>query len=423
MTKSFLTIKEKLEIVNEAALGGMKACARKYNIQASQIRNWRNSIDLLMVDETGNQKTTHSGPLYRLLDPWDEEMLEEFNRLRDLGRLVNNKTMQRFYRRISTDYDTPPNRLSSTVHRWFRKHHLNLRRVTHTAQNTRYLEGTIHDFQVYVNDQLKSLGVSDDASVNMDETNVDFDCKTGQTYDRQGARTINLKVTGSSMRCTIILACTKSGKKLDGLIIYKGQPNGRISREWTVDGNLFPKDMVYCVQEKAWCDHRVMLLWIELIWQPFANKFAHCYLLWDQFKCHMMGDVIRKVQDCKTEVDFIPAGYTGRLQVCDVSINKPFKNGMRNEYESWMSDVPAGQEKVTRLLVATWCSNAWKAVTAESIINGWKKCITDVVTLEAIPHQIPFHDVTPDLVDAFYVDLLENDNLVEDTLVEDTLEE
>ena len=36
------------------------------------------------------------------------------------------------------------------------------------------------------------------------------------------------------------------------------------------------------------------------------------------------------------EVDFIPGGYTGALQVLDKGVNKPFKQFVQHEYELWM---------------------------------------------------------------------------------------
>ena len=237
----------------------------------------------------------------------------------------------------------------------------------------------IRDFQLYVDEQIRVNGFLPESVVNMDETNVDFDTKTGETYDYQGAKTVNHTTTGSSMRATIILAVTKSGEKLPPFLIFKGTPGGRIHREWTKAGNTYPPGIVYTVQKKAWCDHSLMLQWITSVWQPFAANHEQSYLMYDSFKAHLMGDVIRKIQKERTEVDIIPPGYTGRLQVCDVSINKPFKDAMRDEYEKWM--LVEGNDKVSRLNVATWCAAAWDAISVPTIVNGWRKCIDDVLPL------------------------------------------
>jgi hypothetical protein len=45
----------------------------------------------------------------------------------------------------------------------------------------------------------------------------------------------------------------------------------------------------------------------------------------DQCKVHLMGSVVGALEGCGTEVEFILPGYTGKLQVLDVGINKPFK--------------------------------------------------------------------------------------------------
>jgi len=103
----------------------------------------------------------------------------------------------------------------------------------------------------------------------------------------------------------------------------------------------------------------------------------------DQFKVHLMGNVIRKIQDCGTEVDFCPAGYTSKTQVMDVSVNKPFKDGMRELYEEWMAQ-PGDSKKVTRLLVAQWVDIAWSKITEESIRNGWRACVDSLMDIPPI---------------------------------------
>ena len=53
------------------------------------------------------------------------------------------------------------------------------------------------------------------------------------------------KTTGSSMRCTMLLGVTLNGEKLTPLVVFKGQPNGRIARTF----NVVPASMKYVCQE------------------------------------------------------------------------------------------------------------------------------------------------------------------------------
>ena len=78
-----------------------------------------------------------------------------------------------------------------------------------------------------------------------------------------------------------------------------------------------------------------MMQWIDLILHPFCciEKGLHTYLIWYEFSKHLMQKTIHIVQDTGTQVEFVPAGYTGAVQIFD-SINKPFKDYTRKKQNS-----------------------------------------------------------------------------------------
>jgi DDE superfamily endonuclease len=83
-------------------------------------------------------------------------------------------------------------------------------------------------------------------------------------------------------------------------------------------------------------------------------------------------DVVKtSLKDCRTAVNFIVNGYTTKLQVLDVGINKPFKGYVRECYKQFMVENAHGQ-KTTRCDVAKWIATAWDKIKHESIINTWK---------------------------------------------------
>ena len=73
---------------------------------------------------------------------------------------------------------------------------------------------------------------------------------------------------------------------------------------------------------------------------------------------------------CGTAVDFICGGYTSKLQVLDVGVNKPFKGYVRDAYENWMVANPHGT-KVKRQDVAQWFWTAWERLSETTILNTW----------------------------------------------------
>ena len=56
----------------------------------------------------------------------------------------------------------------------------------------------------------------------------------------------------------------------------------------------------------------------------------------DEFSVHRMSDSVWAIQGFGMEVDFIPGGYTGALQVLDKGVNKLFNQFVQQEYELWM---------------------------------------------------------------------------------------
>ena len=85
-------------------------------------------------------------------------------------------------------------------------------------------------------------------------------------------------------------------------------------------------------------------------------------------------------------VDFIPGGYTSKLQVQDVGINRPFKKVLREEYWKFMTMNNHGLDfqlpKPHRKDLANWVSNAWNTVRTETVIKTWDHIFVKQVALE-----------------------------------------
>ena len=81
-----------------------------------------------------------------------------------------------------------------------------------------------------------------------------------------------------------------------------------------------------------------------------------------------------------TELVFMPGGITSVLQPMDVSINKPFKDRLRQQYLKLISDAArelteTGKIKSAAPSEVKLCvSAAWKAIPESIIIRYFKKC-------------------------------------------------
>jgi hypothetical protein len=84
----------------------------------------------------------------------------------------------------------------------------------------------------------------------------------------------------------------------------------------------------------------------------------------------------------KTELAVIPGGMTSMLRPMDVSINKPFKDKLRQQYLTWIADPACDLTETGKIKCAApsevtrWVSAAWKAIPESIIVRSFKNCCT-----------------------------------------------
>ena len=115
-------------------------------------------------------------------------------------------------------------------------------------------------------------------------------------------------------------------------------------------------------------DAATMEKWIRQIWDPWVNRRGNNkLLLLDHCSSHLTAAVLAALGNCKTLVDFVPPGYTSKLQIMDVGVNAPFKTHLRNSYNDWrVEQVINGGDphaKPTRELVLQWVNAAWDSIS------------------------------------------------------------
>jgi len=98
----------------------------------------------------------------------------------------------------------------------------------------------------------------------------------------------------------------------------------------------------------------------------------------DQFKAHITESTKRLATKLKTHLAVIPGGLTSHLQLLDVSVNKPFKGFMHEEWAKWI-EAPTHHvtlaERVKRpsiYNVCEWVLNSWQRVKSETIVKYFK---------------------------------------------------
>ena len=117
------------------------------------------------------------------------------------------------------------------------------------------------------------------------------------------------------------------------------QPNGRVEKRLLARTSNVPRGPLYACQSNAWMDELVMLIWIDIILKPYlltAPENIVPIIFLDSYRCHMMGSVVRTIEELGCEVMHIPGGCTCVLQPVDVGFNKPLKAGYRKPFHNWL---------------------------------------------------------------------------------------
>jgi hypothetical protein len=127
-----------------------------------------------------------------------------FDTLRNAGWHVSVMMLTVEFKRISV---TPVSLLvlSKCVSCWLASVYIVHHHITNIAQNTHHCEVTMQDFVAYINSQLSQCQYSQQCVMNIDKTNIFYDMESGLTLVNKGGKTVSLKKTGTSMRCTVLL--------------------------------------------------------------------------------------------------------------------------------------------------------------------------------------------------------------------------
>jgi DDE superfamily endonuclease len=72
-------------------------------------------------------------------------------------------------------------------------------------------------------------------------------------------------------------------------------------------------------------DEAKILEWIDWLWSPHIqqqNPNGVTYLILDECRSHLKSADKAAFEACKTEINFIPGGYTSKCQPMDVGVKK-----------------------------------------------------------------------------------------------------
>ena len=119
-------------------------------------------------------------------------------------------------------------------------------------------------------------------------------------------------------------------------------------------------------------------MWVKLIQklQRYHDKSMshdHCALLiLDSYKLHKATEALKK------EVSYIPGGCTSLVQLMDISVNKPFKGYIKEQWTQYMAADDTRDKTPRRNLtwqdIIFWVCTAWNLIQPEIAERSFLRC-------------------------------------------------
>lgn len=133
---------------------------------------------------------------------------------------------------------------------------------------------------------------------------------------------------------------------------------------------------IVCVQQKGWMDGTLMMRWINEIYLKYTGS-KKSLLVMDTFSVHCSDEIISLLSKHHSRVALIPGGCTSKLQPLDVSLNKPFKQVCRQEFQTYCrSQLATKSSSADRLKTASKQEICQWVVKAQNYLSAHPEMIT-----------------------------------------------
>ena len=384
MARKQLTNGQKLKIVSETAQRlasgeSLRAVARSYAVDPSQIRKWRAKA-VQLAQTKRSKKSLATGRKGRLKDH-EEELMEWAFDLRGDGTALTYFDLVRKAIEVCPDFgNLTKSQQYHSVRRLCLSNCFLKRRFTHISQ--RLPQETEEESQQWLQVMrpiVSAPNVQKKFVLNMDQTPMYFSMAPVSTLNLQGARTVYGRRSGESGgRFTVSCTISANGDKLKPFIIFKGEEFGRIAtREFPA--NPERDRVILCAQKSAWQDEDNMVTYCDKVLVPYLQEKAQgvpCLLLLDAFSAHWTAQTTAKMEEIGITTYKIPPGCTYLTQPIDVGIGKPFKDRVRSFWWEWMQALGADNATFaspSRETGTKWVADSWDSIPADIVRNAWRK--------------------------------------------------
>lgn len=364
----------KIKVIEFAKNHGNHAASRNFSVDRKRVREWRQKEDNIRETSESKGKTIckrlRGAGRKIVYDTIESDVLQWLKQRRINGVRVTGKALKNEARRLHTIQGNQAFKGScGWLRRFMKRNKVCFRRSTHVAQKSEEILGDrMHGFLSFVTKQRRRQGYPIANIGNMDETPVWIDMPGDYTLETKGVKTVTMGSTGhEKSRITVCLAAMGDGTKLPPLVLWKGvRPLKDV-----------PLGIYVQMTPAAWANEAVIEQWLKLVWRRQSTRRL---LVWDAFSAHRTKNIKEKLSiQYNTDMAVIPGGCTSKLQPCDVSWNKPFKDAYKDAYDEWLMN---GKRELTKGgnrkppekgQVLRWVKSSWDNVSPEVIRKSFVK--------------------------------------------------
>lgn len=120
---------------------------------------------------------------------------------------------------------------------------------------------------------------------NMDQTPLYMNFAPNRTVHHKGEHNLSIRTGGSSSaRIAVAVTVAMDGSKFPLFYVFKCKTVSKIRS--SLDAILQLESCAQCKQ-KAWMDAKMMSIWYEKVWKPYATQCSgQSILLLDDYACH-----------------------------------------------------------------------------------------------------------------------------------------
>lgn len=361
-----IPISIKLQAIEYAEKNGNHKAAIAYNVNRSTIIYWRNhKNEYNNVDNPEKRITLHNGksPLFPDIE---NKLYEFFEFNRKLGNCITTGSLVHQFLVLCPDRKNDKlDTIYHIIYRFMKRHYLTIRTSTHIGQALP--EESYDRMMLYLRTiiRLRRDNKINEPylMLNADETPIFLNMPSNKTIEKIGKKTITINTQGQEkLRISCLLTISGDGTKLPPFVIFKGEKDGRIIKELNKNNHVINKNIFIGMNKNSWTTIEIINDWIKSIIIPYARNKCNnkkILLIWDRAKTHLNEDTKKLLEENSIIQVFIPPGMTRILQPLDVSINKPFKDLLKDMYIQACINAKKHIEKVKREIIINWIVDAW----------------------------------------------------------------